>query len=216
MSSSTIADVWIIDCEDTRRSQLQAVITDAVRSRDIHVNVRAAVKFQDVTLGDVPTLAFWHVGDRQNQAEQGFLGRQVNTCAKRPSFWIAGFTGGLIARQLQAALPEEAETFRVKRDADGSDVSNEFAKIVRDTVTQWISTDGAFGPHGLQRAWLGVDPLLEAKLDFLATRLEGRAPVAASLETLKARYPDLDLSEAAVPPRDHVALTSVRDAFFHR
>ncbi len=63
---------------------------------------------------------------------------------------------------------------------------------------------------------LGVDELLEAKLDFLAARLAGKEPKPKSRDTLNSRCPAIDLSEVDALDGSYAALTSLRNALFNR
>jgi hypothetical protein len=129
---------------------------------------------------------------------------------------VAAFTGGTISPSLVAVAAQERDRFALRQRTPRGEVPVDVAAALARTVRTWLDTSGQLGESGLPIAWLGMDPLLEAKLDFLATRLEGQEAQLASVETLKIWYPSLDLSEAAVPARDIAALTSARDSLFDR
>ena len=199
----------VIDFRTERRLLLAARLGPGTADRPV-VCVSSYAELQDVA---VPRLALWHVGTAQDDHERGRLKSQLSDFLSKEKSWVAGYTAGNIPVD---QLPTPGDHLVARDDAAADSLPEHFADAVDNVVAAWNATGGQLAAGRLTQVWLGVDLLLEAKLDFLATRLQGGDPRPASLETLKARYPTLDLSEAAVPPLDHVALTSVRDTLFHR
>ena len=165
--------VWIIDCTE-RRNRLLERTAQAVSSckAAAHVAVNAVARYQDVALGDLPTLILWHMGGRQDTQEGGYLARQIKSCAWRQSLWIAGFSGDDRTPELSIGLPKEGDRFAVLWKVNTT--KDVFWEALAKTIGLWTKQAGALSKGDLESAWLGFDPELEAKLEILAALFEGR------------------------------------------
>lgn len=191
----------VVDSRDARRLALSEryPLAHVVRS------------WTDVGAGDgSPRLALAHVGEDQNQAETFQLRARLETFLADGQSWIAAYTGGFIDGD---DLPPTSDFFVVRKDAPLEVLEGPFDKAVRDIVGAWETGNGVFAPGQLGLVWLGLDPVLEAKLRVLATLLENGSPLQEDVRTLDGQYPDLRWNSYSSQPAA-VALKALRDRFF--
>ena len=221
--------IIIIDCDAQRRPIFAARAKLYAGGAD--VIACSSCSEQEVGPTD---LVFCHVGDRQHKHESGALGGHLTKFAKYGGCFVAGFTGGTISSDFLKRMPAESRSFVVNRGASAGMLTSSFGDAVDRVVRAWVSKEGRPGPTDIAIAWIGFDPLLEAKLEVLSALLEdirrvddnidaGEVPRSriASLEVplklLSRDYPgilDIDQATAASVQARHDAILALRAVLF--
>lgn len=174
-------NIAIIDCDDERRSLVKARIAAQAPA----ASVTAASTHGP--LPGLPLLVLWHVGDRQQERDEYRVGEQIRAALLGPATYVAGFTGGAIGRDYVDDMPPEGDRFVINDGASAAEIPERFGEAIDKLVRRWAAS-GEFHSGELAQAWVGMDPVLEAKLDVLTSLLMAKPTLAeSSLRLLSGR-----------------------------
>jgi hypothetical protein len=178
--------------------------------------VRALAKSQALAVITGPSLVLCHIGDRQHDYEQGRLGKFLQEILKDPACTVAGYSGGAIAASHLKRMPPCSDRFvhNIQRVGVGAGGLNKtFMADVQRLTNAWLAGGGKLTPGALEKAWLDLDPALEAKLRLLSSLLKGDADPNMSdealLEQLRSFNVILSIEEIRPIREEHALLRRI-------